>query len=307
MGVEYAKVLNALKVEYTAIGRGERSAAAFEEQTGHPALRGGLSAFLAKRPDKPEAAIVAVGIEALTATCIELLGYGVKKVLQEKPGVGWTGEIYPLADAVRQAGATVLLAYNRRFYSSVLKAEEIIRGDGGVSSFAFEFTEWSHTIAPLPKTRVEHHTWFMGNSSHVIDTAFFLGGQPAELCAFRAGAGELDWHPSGASYAGAGVSENGALFSYHGNWQAPGRWVIEILTREHRLYFKPMETLQIQNKGSVAVSPVEIDDRLDVEFKPGFYRQTRAFLEGDYRRFCTVEQQREHIERYYKQMSGYTD
>lgn len=306
MGVEYAKVLKALHVEFTAIGRGEKSALTFEEQTGVKPIQGGLTKFLATKPALPSGVIVAVGIEALTDTCIELLNYGVKNILQEKPGIGWISEIGRLNDAVHKSGANVVLAYNRRFYSSVLAAEKIIAEDGGVSSFNFEFTEWSHTIESLPKTEVEHQTWFMGNSSHVIDTAFFLGGAPKELCAFHSGAGDLKWHPSGSKYAGAGVADNGALFSYQGNWTAPGRWVIEILTPKHRLYFKPMETLQIQDIGRVAVEPVEIDNKLDTEFKPGFYLQTKAFVEGDMNRFCTVAQQKAHIESYYKKMSGYT-
>lgn len=305
MGIEYAKVLNALNVEYTAIGRGEQSALIFEEQTGHKVVRGGLTNFLLTGPTKPNSAIVAVGIEALTETCIELLNYGVNKILQEKPGVGWVNEIDLLAEAAKRGNATVVLAYNRRFYSSVLKAEEIIKADGGVSSFNFEFTEWSHVIAPLSKTQVEHHTWFMGNSSHVIDTAFFLGGSPKQLCAYHSGKNELEWHPSGSIYVGAGMSENGALFSYQANWSAPGRWVVEILTKKHRLYFKPMESLQIQNLGSVAVNPVEIDNHFDVDFKPGLYLQTKAFLESDYSRFCTIEKQRENIENYYLKMSNY--
>lgn len=306
MGVEYAKILNSQEVQYIAIGRGEKSATTFEIETGHRAIRGGLAAFLATKPVVASHVIVAVGIEALTDTCIELLSYGVKNILQEKPGIGWISEINRLTDAVTKAEANVVLAYNRRFYSSVLAAEQIIKEDGGASSFNFEFTEWSHIIASLPKTEVEHQTWFMGNSSHVIDTAFFLGGFPKELCAFRSGENVLSWHPSGSKYAGAGVANNGVLFSYQGNWTAPGRWVIEILTSKHRLYFKPMETLQIQNIGSVVVGPVEIDNKLDLDFKPGFYLQTKAFLEGDFSRFCTIEQQKKYIDGYYKKMSGYS-
>lgn len=306
MGVEYAKVLNALHVEYMAIGRGEQSASDFEEQTGHKAVRGGLANFLLTFPDKPDCAIVSVGIEALTETCIALLDYGVKKILQEKPGFGWACEIDRLVESVLKEKATVVLAYNRRFYSSVLKAEEIIKEDGGVSSFNFEFTEWSHVIAPLSKTQVEHHTWFMGNSSHVIDTAFYLGGSPKEFCSYHSGENELEWHPSGTTYAGAGISEIGALFSYQANWSAPGRWVVEILTKKHRLYFKPMESLQIQNLGSVVVNPVEIDNKLDVDFKPGLYLQTKAFIDNDFSRFCTIEEQKQNMENYYLKMSNYT-
>ena len=38
-----------------------------------------------------------------------------------------------------------------------------------------------------------------------------------------------------ALVAGAGVTENGALFSYHANWEAPGRWSVEIMTKKRRL------------------------------------------------------------------------
>ena len=52
-----------------------------------------------------------------------------------------------------------------------------------------------------------------------------------------------------------------------------------------------MELLQLQDKGSVKVYPVEIDDCLDKEFKPGFYLETKAFLEGETTRLCSIEEQ----------------
>lgn len=301
MGIEYAKVLNALGTEFIAVGRGENSASVFEQQTGHKVVRGGLMRFLATKPEMPESVIVAVGVDLLSSTAIDLLLYGVKKILLEKPGVGLVNEIDNLL--AKSKDADVLVAYNRRFYSSVLKAEEIIKADGGVSSFNFEFTEWTHTFDVKSMNHITLSTWLLANSSHVIDTAFFLGGFPSEMSSYRSGS--LPWHPESASFAGAGVSDKKALFSYSANWEAPGRWVVEILTKKHRLYFKPMEALQIQELGSVAVNPVEIDNQLDLDFKPGFYLQTKAFLDGDYSRFCTIEQQKEHIDNYYLKISGY--
>lgn len=306
MGKEYAKVLNSLNRDYIAVGRSEQSAAAFETMYGHEVVRGGLKAFLDSKPVLPEAAVVAVNIEELVPTTLLLLDYGVKKILLEKPGIGSLNEMEILSRRVEQEKAVVLLAYNRRFYSSVLKAEEIIREDGGVSSFNFEFTEWTHSLDTARFSDVALSHWLLGNSSHVIDTAFFLGGQPVEMCSFRAGEGRLPWHPLASVFAGAGRTGDGALFSYSAGWQSPGRWVIEVLTLKHRLYFKPMETLQIQDIGSVAVRPVEVDNHRDIEFKPGFYLQVKMFVEGDYSRFCSIAEQKEHIEHYYLKMSGYT-
>lgn len=303
MGIEYAKVLNALNLNYTAVGRGELSAKKFETETGHKVLIGGLDKFLATKPAIPDAAIVAVGIEALTETAMKLLKYGVLNILQEKPGVGYPSEIDSFVDLVIEKKANVLLAYNRRFYSSVIKAKEIILEDGGVSSFNFEFTEWSHIINTLEKTKVEHNTWFLCNSTHVIDTAFYLGGKPIKLAAFFKGG--LDWHPASSIFSGAGITESDALFSYHANWEAPGRWVIEICTKKHRLIFKPMESLQIQDIGSVAIQQVIIDDHLDKEFKPGFFLQTKHFINEDFSKFCSIQEQKYMIETFYNKMSGY--
>jgi predicted dehydrogenase len=254
MGIEYAKVMTTLDVPFTTIGRGSVNASKFKEETNNDVILGGLDQFLSTNPTLPTSTIVAVGIEALAETTIKLLEYGVTDILVEKPGIGYPAEINEVVEMASKKGAKVLLAYNRRFYSSVQKAKEIILEDGGVTSFTFEFTEWSHVIGSLEKTRVEHNTWFLGNSTHVIDTAFYLCGKPKQLAAFHKGG--IDWHPAASVFSGAGISENGALFSYHANWEAPGRWVLEILTNKHRLVFKPMESLQIQKIGSIALEPV---------------------------------------------------
>jgi predicted dehydrogenase len=300
---EYLKVLKALGIDALVIGRSQENCQKIKAEFGCDVLSDGLTAFLQSNPIIPLKAIVAVGIEALKDVTIELLNFGVKHILLEKPGVAYVNEINELAALVKTSNAQILLAYNRRFYASVLKAEELIKEDGGISSFNFEFTEWSHIIRTLHKTKAEWHNWFLGNSTHVVDTAFFLGGKPEKLSAYYNGT--LDWHPASANFCGAGISTEGALFSYHANWEAPGRWVIEILTKKRRFLFKPMESLQVQILGSLAVNPVELDDALDKDFKPGLFLQTESFIRGDYSRFCNIEEQYYMIRAFYTKMSGY--
>ena len=103
---------------------------------------------------------------------------------------------------------------------------------------------------------------------------------------------------------GAGETENGTLFSYCANWNAPGRWAIEFMTRNHRLYLKPMESLQIQNLNSVAIDSLDIEDELDKMYKPGFYLQTKAFIDDDVCRFCTLDEQVDHIKKWYTLIDG---
>jgi predicted dehydrogenase len=302
MAQDYAKVLIAQKIDFSVIGRGDKSAEEFEKNTGIRVIRGGTEHFVSSKPVIPAFAIVSVSVEQLEAVTSVLASYGVKNILAEKPsGLSQKG-VDHLRRLAKKKNLDMYVAYNRRFYASVLKAKEIIALDGGISSFAFEFTEWSHIIAPLSVDSTVKEAWALANSSHVIDLAFYLGGKPTRVSCYTTGS--LSWHPKAAVFTGAGKTETGALFSYHANWESPGRWGVEILTRSHRLIFRPLEKLQIQNIGSVSTDFVEIDDLLDTDYKPGLFRQVDAFLKGETAHLKTIEEQSRDIS-LYSRIAGY--
>lgn len=302
MAVDYAKVLKALAVPALVIGRGPASAQTFSEKASLPVNSGGLDAFLASAPQLPGAAIVAVGVEGLAATTRRLLEYGVQRVLVEKPGALHQHELRELAAEAMARSAEVLIAYNRRMYASTLHAQRLIEEDGGVQSMHFEFTEWGHVIEGLQKACGVKAAWLLGNSTHVIDLAFYLGGTPVDMHCYTSGG--LDWHPSSSVFAGAGLTDRGVLFSYQANWGAPGRWSLEVLTANYRFVFRPMESLQMTKKGSVAVEPVPLNDQMDKAFKPGLYEQVSRFLQHRPDGLCTLEEQLVHWP-LYTRIAGY--
>ena len=181
-----------------------------------------------------------------------------KDILVEKPGGLNFKDIQSVNNLAIKNNAKVYVAYNRRFLSSTLKVQELIKLEGGVTSFNFEFTEWGHIIKDLVKNEGVLEEWFIQNSSHVIDLAFFIGGHPTDLKSFVSGG--ANWHPSGTVFSGAGVTSSNALFSYNANWDSAGRWWAEFLTKENRYIMKPMEKLFVQKRGSVAVNEIEIND-----------------------------------------------
>ena len=303
MAQDYIKVLNGLGKEFLVIGRSQESAKECEKSTGCEVIRDGLKQFLDTHPKPASHAIVSVGVERLYETTKELLDYGVKNILVEKPGAMHTNEFEDLDKRRKVRNANVLIAYNRRFYASVLRAQEIIKKDGGVSSFNFEFTEWAHVIEPLQKGRGVKEKWFLANSTHVVDLAFYLGGKPREISSFTSGS--LDWHLCASNFSGAGISECGALFNYQANWESAGRWGVEMLTKEHRLIFRPMEKLQVQKRGAIAQEFDEtIDYNIDEEYKPGLYIQTKNFLDNNFTGICTLEEQKNILDTYNK-ITGY--
>jgi len=301
MAIEYARVLKALGQTFSVIGRGDSSAHFFEKQTGHAVKRYGLTNALVNLK-APDMAIVAVGIEQLSRTTISLIEAGTKRILVEKPGGLDISEIYSLYRVAANSNAHVLIGYNRRFYGSVSQARKYIEEDGGVLSANFEFTEWSHLIEPsLVATEIKKR-WVLGNSSHVTDLVFHLIGMPTDWKAWHAGS--TPWHAASARFAGAGVTEKGVMFSYLSDWQAPGRWGVELLTRKRRLIFRPMEELQVIHLGRVSVEAVDTLNTLDKEFKPGLFQQTSAFLTSDDALFCTLLEQVRNV-KVYSLMAGY--
>lgn len=294
MGKEYIKVLDSVGVQTTVVCRRQESADNFEEETGHKAIYGGISALIDNKVVISTKAIVAVNVENLKETVIELLNLGVKKILVEKPAGLNKNEICEICEAEKKYNAEVFVAYNRRFYASTEKALEIIKKDGGVESFNFEFTEWADDIKGLKFPDIVKENWLLANSSHVIDLAFFLGGEPKEMVSYSQG--KMDWHERASKYSGAGVTNEGVTFSYCANWDAPGRWSVEVLTRQHRLYFKPMEKLFVQKRNSVALEEEAIEDAIDKDYKPGLYKQVCAFLDEKVdSRLLSIDEQYKHM------------
>ena len=288
MAVEYSKVFDHLLVDYTVIGRGTTSASEFRNNTGKNVITGGLASFLSTGPDIPETAVVSVGVEVLAETTIALLKYGIRSILLEKPGALTVSGLKEIRAYALTAKASVFIAYNRRFFDSVIMAKNVIKQDGGIKSFTFDFTEWSHIIEGLDKYPGVKDNWLIGNSSHVIDLAFYLGGKPSTMSSHTAG--ELSWHKAGSAFVGSGVSENGALFSYHANWGAPGRWGVELLTRNNKLILCPLEALQSVEIGKVVPEFLYQQPQSEI-LKPGLKNMVEAWLSADYSSLCSLADQ----------------
>jgi len=301
MAQEYARVLLDISLQFQVIGRGEVSAKSFESAINTPVIQGGVNNAKLSMPI-PDKAIVAVGIEELANTALTLIEAGVKRILLEKPGGINKEEISAIHSEAVKNNATILLAYNRRFYASIKEAKKIMKQDGGVTSCSFEFTEWSHSIAPLNKGPDVKKSWFLSNSSHVVDLVFHLCGLPKQINAINAGS--LDWHPSSSRFCGSGLTSKDILFSYHADWSSAGRWGIELMTQNRKIVLRPLEELNVINIGSLTEEKIEIDNLIDTNFKPGLYNMVKLFLEKNDSLFCTIEDQLSHMDLYNK-IAGY--
>lgn len=296
MAKEYAKVLKAMKLPFIAVGRSKNSSDTFTAEIGIKAESGGLASWL-KKNKVPSKAIVAVTEDQLGATTRQLIKADYKEILVEKPGGFNIKDVKSVAAEAKKYKTKVFVGYNRRFYASTLAALDIIKKEG-ILSLDFDFTERSYVVATAKQSDKIKKEWFLQNSTHVIDMAFCLGGWPKKMSPLKTG--KLKWHPSGAIYVGAGITEKRALFSYHANWESAGRWSVEVMTKKSKLIFRPLEKLQIQKYGSMTIEDYPLNDELDTKFKPGLYRQVESFLKNK-RGLLTIEDQVKHL-KYYAQI-----
>ncbi len=296
MAREYARVLKELGEEFLIIGRGEAAVENIRSELDIDVVSGGLTCFISENNIVPDSAIVCTPVETLSSITLELLDYGVKRILIEKPGALTVEELENVKNRAKKSEALVVVGYNRRFYQATLALEEKLKQEELVAA-NFEITEWSHLIKDEKCANIVKQKWVFSNTSHVIDLVQYIAGKFTQLSSYTSGS--LNWHKSAARFVGSGISERGVLISYCGYWDCPGRWSVEFVTTKNRYIFRPMEKLQVQAVGSVAI---EYDDtvnyELDEKFKPGIYLQTKAFLMGDYVRFVDVSTQIESLKIY---------
>ena len=145
----------------------------------------------------------------------------------------------------------------------------------------FEFTEWTHNIDLNHYTKSELERFFLCNSSHVVDLVFHLFGEPKSLNSYTSGG--LDWHPSSSVFNGSGKTIDDVLFSYNANWLSAGRWGVEINLTDYKLILKPLEKLFIQEKGSLDVEEIKIDNDTNASIKIEYiFNHKLCYQNGDY-------------------------
>lgn len=299
--IQYAEVLKSIGLSFDIVGRGLESRLNFALSTGLSVSALSLPQYLSEGPRITDA-IVSVSCDQLSNVCTELILNGFKRILLEKPGALSYSEIRNLAKLAKAHEANVWIAYNRRFYSSVIHAHNMLRDDGGVKSLTFDFTEWSHTIEPMNLAVLTKNRWFLSNSSHVADLAFYLGGRPVSLDTNVSGS--LPWHPSSSIFSGSGITEDRVSFSYHANWDAPGRWGLQVFSKNYKFIFQPLEGLFLNKLGTTEIIEVELDDYLDRTFKPGLYLQVLHFLKNQMSLHCSIDYH-ESMYPHYLRIAGY--
>ncbi len=219
-----------------------------------------------------DAAVVSCGHHFTVEISRAVLSSG-RPCLIEKP-VGFSvAETRAVLDAAEKSGTWGMVAVNRRFYSIIQKARELLAEAGGLRAIRVEHTEWMHQAGTwgLPDDLLDRY--FYINGIHLLDTMCHLAGIPVATDAVVRTFAERR-----NAYDALFRFSSGAVGHYSGQWYAPGRWALDLFAEDLRITFPRMEEAVIQRTGKDP-EPLPLDE-WDRKFKPGFFRQMQAFVQN---------------------------
>jgi hypothetical protein len=292
IALEYTKLLKYKKEEFIVIGNSINSVNKFETLTGVKALSGGVEKHWLEL-NEDAYFINCVGVDKLDEVTKIILRSNPKRILVEKPGFLSINSALNEKDFYSKID-NVFIACNRRFFDSVIKLKKILSNETAISAH-FEFNEKGIQIDSAFWNKEILSNWVFANSIHVIDTVFYLIGQPDQLAICKE-KNKIEWSPYD-TFIGHGISSNNVYFTFNSNWVSPGSWCIEIKTENRCFILNPMEILKCRNvDGSI-----EIIEKSASDFKPGFNHQLDLFINSP-KELLTVK---DHISNLEKQKNIY--
>ena len=141
ISIDYAKVIDALNVKYVI----------FQRSSSNKKVPDNFN--LIKRDSIKDLdlnefthIINCVDLENQAKVNFFLLQNSNAKILSEKPGFIFEADYLKALNLSKEIKSNFFVAYNRRFFQSVIKLKELSELDGGITSMHFEFTEWQKSV-----------------------------------------------------------------------------------------------------------------------------------------------------------------
>jgi predicted dehydrogenase len=223
--------------------------------------------------ERTQANLVVVAVPELAANAVAKAAFRHPwAVLLEKPAG------YDLADARDIAAAAagrpqpVMVALNRRFYSSTAAARADLDSRAGETRFVHVQDQQSFAEARRYKHPPQVVERFMyANSVHIIDLLRVFGrGEVQEVNVVS------PWRGEATEVVLAHVRfASGDHGLYEGLWRGPGPWACAVSTPSRRWTMQPLERAAYQNAGERTRHDVDLAEE-DRAYKAGFLRQAAA-------------------------------
>lgn len=257
-------------VEFAGITSRTRSKAEkLAEEFGIPAVVEDIAELAALKPNLAVVAASADQMDKVVRACCDYPW----TILAEKP-VGLNLEqSRQTLEYARQKNSRVFVALNRRFYESTRKMKAALEKCAGP-----RFIEVFDQQEPEKLRRIRGHAdeigLMFGNSIHTIDYLTHLGR--GDIVSVET---PLPWN-TGVPLAVCAVIKysSGDTAVYHGLWNAPGPWAVNVTTAQERWELRPLEKAWYQKAGERTLHEVALNET-GTKFKAGLRLQASEAVE----------------------------
>tara|TARA_Y100001970_G_scaffold15871_1_gene17847 strand:+ start:32728 stop:33675 length:948 start_codon:yes stop_codon:yes gene_type:complete len=219
----------------------------------------------------PDALIVTVSPDQTFSLLKRLIPYQIPLFIEKPPGL-FPNQTNDLVDLANKYNVNNMVGYNRRFYSIFHKGIKLINENGRLLGIAVEGHErfWK-IFDKVPK--VVRENWIYANSTHTLDLLRFFAGNIKLINSLSKSLNEKN----GDQFVGSVEFDTGTIGSYSSHWYSPGGWSVKLYGVNTTVEYCPLEEgIWIDSKFKIHKI---LPDKIDINYKPGFYNQMLTFIE----------------------------
>ena len=219
----------------------------------------------------PDALIVTVSSDQTFRLLKRLIPYQIPLFIEKPPGL-FPDQTNDLVDLANKYNVNNMVGYNRRFYSIFHKGIKLINENGRLLGIAIEGHErfWN-IFDKVPK--VIRENWIYANSTHTLDLLRFFAGDIKLINSLSKSLNEKN----GDQFVASMEFDTGTIGSYSSHWYSPGGWSVKLYGVDTTVEYCPLEE-GIWTDSKFKIHKI-LPDKIDIDYKPGFYNQMLTFIE----------------------------
>ncbi len=211
--------------------------------------------------------VIAVNEESLL-TILNNLDINNYRILCEKPvGINFK-ETKKIVSKIKNKHFYVAL--NRRFYSSNLRANNLVKKEKGNRLIYIRDQELQNS-----KSKIYNKNLMYWNSVHLID---YINIYARGILKKKKHIKKFRDNEFSENITSLKFSSNDEVL-YHCNWNSPGPWSVQIIQKNQSIEMKPLENLiqekLIKGKRKRIIHHIS---KIDIKYKPGLLNQFNEFL-----------------------------
>jgi predicted dehydrogenase len=204
----------------------------------------------------------------------QLIPYRIPLLIEKPPGLSVL-EASRLAELALEYETKVMVGFNRRFYSVVMKANQFIAEQGGLLGMRMDgFERYRHYRENLKVSQEWLDALFFGNTIHCIDLIRHYTGNVINVEVFH---NSLSVEPYNHRYTALIVSDRQVPITFQSYWHSLGNWSYELYFSDGKIHFVNLEEAFVYQRGKPTIQL--IPDQEDVDVKAGFVSQMAHFIE----------------------------